>query len=98
MSGPSGPPTPRQHRELHATLNTIAEQAQLGGRKAAPLGWKDFYKRLLIGTVEVETCNGGMIVEAVSTKSLTSKEFGDFIHQVRAHAATEFGVVFPAWE
>jgi hypothetical protein len=84
----------------------ISEQAQIAGIGAIAEGWHVFYKRMHLGYRFRKTLLPGkkrpsVIRELRSTKGLKVKAMSDYLDKVMAHAATTFGVAFPAgvtWE
>lgn len=84
----------------------ISEQAQLEGIGATADGWNLYYKRMFLGYRFTKTVLPGkkrpsVTKELRSTKSLKVKPMSDYLDKVMAHAATVFGVTFPAgigWE
>lgn len=84
-------------------LRPISEQAQIGGIGADADGWHLYYKKMFLGYRFTKTRVPGSkrpIVrrELRSTTDLTNREMREYLEQVRAHAATTFGVEFPAME
>jgi len=84
ISDGSGPVTERDLLEFKAVATFVAEQVAPQGRRFNALVWRKFYVEKFIG--------------AVSPEALSRREFAAFLLQVRSHAASELGVVFPLWE
>jgi hypothetical protein len=84
----------------------ITEQALVEGIGATAEGWHLYYKRMFLGyQVRKVTLPGkkrpSITRELRSTRDLKVKPMSKYLEQVMAHAATTFGVQFPAgrrWE
>lgn len=83
-----------QNRLLHALLNTIAENATVGGKYFDAETWKEHVRRKFIGTEEIHLPDGSRIERGISTASLTVPEFTLLIERVQAWAQTELNVEF----
>lgn len=83
-----------QNRLLHALLNTIAENATVGGKYFDVETWKEHVRRKFIGTEEIHLPDGSRIERGISTASLTVPEFTLLIERVQAWAQTELNVEF----
>ena len=84
-------------------LRPISEQAQIGGIGAQADGWHLFYRKMFLGYVFTKTKVPGskrpvVKKELRSTTTLSNREMRTYMEQIRAHAATTFGVEFPADE
>lgn len=86
--------TSEQNRLLHALLNTIAENATVGGRYFDMETWKEQVRRKFIGTEEIDLPDGSRLERGISTASLTVPEFTLLIERVQAWAQTELNVEF----
>jgi len=98
ISDDSGPVSGRDFREFYAILSVIAEEAAPQGQRFGVPTWEEFYKGLFIGQQEIPAVGGGTVMRAISKTVLSRREFAAFLLQVRSHAASELGVVFPLWE
>lgn len=86
-------------------LRPISQQAQIAGIGATVDGWHLYYKREILGYEFVKTRLPGK-KRAVVRKQLPSvgelakrpTKMRKYMEEVRAHAATTFGVTFPALE
>jgi hypothetical protein len=81
-------------------LRPISEQAQVNGMGADSDGWHLFYKRMFLGYVVEKAKLPGSKRWSISrrlksTRKLSGKARREYMEQVRAHAATTFGVEFP---
>jgi hypothetical protein len=81
-------------------LKPISEQAQVNGIGTDSDGWHLFYKRMFLGYVITKAKLPGskrwsITRKLKSTRKLTGKARREYIEEVRAHAATTFGVEFP---
>lgn len=84
-------------------LRPISEQAQVGGIGSDAEGWHYYYKKMFLGYrfTKLRVPGSKRVVarrELRSTTDLTNREMNEYMEQVRAHAATTFGVQFPARE
>lgn len=84
-------------------LKPISEQAQLGGMGATVDGWHDWYRLMFLGyefrSVRLPGKKRPSVRKALkSTTKLSEKAMREYCEKVRAHAATTFGVEFPALE
>lgn len=73
-----------------ALLNQVSEQAWIEGRQYSAEVYHELCKRRFIGCVDLP--NGGLL--GMSSSDLSTKEFTEYVDQVTAWAATEFGVTF----
>lgn len=78
----------QQNDLLHAILEDIADQAQLGGDKRSPAVWKEFLARLYLPTLDEPIPGGDVRQIRTSTMTLDRSRFSEFIEAVSAHAAT----------
>lgn len=84
-------------------LRPISEQAQINGIGATAEGWHEYYRKMFLGYDFIKIREPGkkrMTVRRVlkSTTDLSERAMRKYLEQVRAHAATTFGVTFPAME
>jgi hypothetical protein len=86
--------TSEQNRLFHALLNTIAENATVGGKYFDAETWKEHIRRKFIGTEEINLPDGSRLERGISTASLTVPEFTLLIERVQAWAQTELNVEF----
>lgn len=84
-------------------LRPISEQAQIDGIGAAAEGWHDYYRKMFLGYEFTKVKEPGKKRPSVkrslkSTTKLSERAMRRYLEEVRAHAATTFGVTFPALE
>jgi hypothetical protein len=84
-------------------LRPISEQAQIDGIGATAEGWHDYYRKMFLGYELTKVKEPGKKRPSVkralkSTTKLSERAMRTYCEQVRAHAATTFGVTFPALE
>lgn len=83
-----------QNRRYWAMLNEIAEKAWVGEGREKRLypadAWHAFFAGKYIGHSEVP--GGGLI--PISTTTLTTAEFSDYIERIHAYASLEMAVEF----
>lgn len=86
-------------------LKAIKDQATIGGIGADEEGWNLYFKRRVLGYRVIKTRIPGSKRPSVkrelrSTKDLKVKPMSDYLEQVMAIAASEFGVTFGVtrWE
>ncbi len=79
-----------QNKRLHAMLQEIADQVWADGKQFSMETWKEYYKRMFLGVIELP--NGNLM--ANPTHKLNTKECAEFMQKVEAHAISEFGMVF----
>lgn len=79
-----------QNKRLHAMLQEIADQVWIDGKQFNMETWKEYYKRMFLGVIELP--NGNLM--ANPTHKLNTKECAEFMQKIEAHAVSEFGVVF----
>lgn len=82
-------------------LAPISEQAQVNGMGTDQEGWHLYYKKMFLGyefkMVRMPGAKRATPVRKLrSTTDLSEKKMRKYCEQVRAHAATTFGVTFPA--
>lgn len=77
-----------QNRLLWAILNDIAAQAWVGGKQYSADAWHEHFKREFLGLEELP--NGQTI--GISTATLKTSEFADYVTRVQQYAVTELGV------
>lgn len=80
-------------------LKTISTQATIGGIGADEEGWNKYFKRRVLGYRVTKTRIPGskrpsITRELRSSKDLKVKPMSDYLEQVMAIAASEFGVTF----
>lgn len=80
----------QNRRYFGGTIAQIADQAWLNGRQYSKDVWHEFFCREFIGIEELP--KGG--TKAVSSTTLDTKAFADFITAVEAYASQELGVRF----
>ena len=79
-----------QNKRLHAMLQEIAEQVWIDGKQFGMEIWKEHYKRMFLGVIELP--NGQIM--ASPTRDLNTKECAEFMQKIEAHAVSEFCVNF----
>lgn len=82
-------------------LRPISEQAQVNGIGATAEGWHRYYVEMFLGWVFKKVRKPGAKRPSVSrqlksTTTLSERAMRDYCEQIRAHAASTFGVHFPA--
>lgn len=77
-----------QNRRYWSILNEIAANAWIDGKQFSAEAWHEHFKRKLIGCEE--TPDGGSV--GISTTTLNTAEFTDYMNKVEAFAATEIGI------
>lgn len=80
-------------------LKTISQQAVIGGIGADEEGWNKYFKRRVLGYRVIKTRMPGskrpsITRELRSTKDLKVKPMSDYLEQVMAIGASDFGVTF----
>lgn len=92
--------TARQRGFLHAAVfPQVAEQVRVNGERFVPEVWKEYFRKLFLGSRYVMQKLPGQkksvpVKVRVSTEDLGIKAYSEYIDRVIAHAATEFGVAF----
>jgi hypothetical protein len=76
-----------QNKRYWAILNEIADTAYVDGKQYSADSWHEFYKRKLIGCVDLPD---GQLV-GMSSTSLSVEEFGNYMMKVEVHATSELG-------
>lgn len=81
-------------------LRPISEQAQIDGIGSTPDGWHDYYRLMFLGyeftKVRLPGKKRASVRRALkSTTTLSNRAMREYMEQIRAHAATTFGVTFP---
>lgn len=81
-------------------LKPISQQAQVNGMGTDADGWHLYYKRMFLGYVISKVKLPGSTRWSISrtlksTRKLSGKARAQYMEEVRAHAATTFGVEFP---
>lgn len=84
-------------------LRPISEQAQVEGIGATAEGWHDYYRVMFLGYEFTKVKLPGKKRPSVrralkSTTKLSERAMRKYCEEVRAHAATTFGVTFSALE
>lgn len=84
-------------------LRPISEQAQIEGIGATAEGWHDYYRKMFLGYEFTKVKEPGKKRPSIkralkSTTKLSERAMRNYMEEVRAHAATTFGVTFPALE
>lgn len=82
-----------QNKRYHAVCAEIADQLVVAGRTYSPDSLKEYFKRTFIGTNEVPMPDGSVAVYGLSTTTLNTGEFADYMTKVDVWA-TENGVIF----
>lgn len=77
-----------QNNRYWAILREIADNAWLGGKQFSTDAWHYFYAGKYIG--EEEAPNGKLV--PISTTSLSTAEFTNYMTQIEAHATSELGI------
>lgn len=77
-----------QNRRYWALLNQISEGAFVAGRQFNADAWHEHFKRQFIG---IEDTPGGDTV-GISTTTLNTAEFTDYMDRIEAFAATDLGL------
>jgi hypothetical protein len=80
-------------------LRPISEQAQVEGMGTDSEGWHLYYRRMFLGYEFTKTKLPGkkrpsVTRELKSTTKLSNRAMNKYMEQIRAHAATTFGVTF----
>jgi hypothetical protein len=93
--------TDKQRRYYHGyVLTVIAQQVKVNGQRFAMPVWKEHYRKEFLG-FKTKTCINPITGKKYrarvrqSTEGLGVKGYSRLIEKVTAHAATEFGVMFP---
>lgn len=92
--------TAKQRGFLHAAVfPQVAEQVRVNGERFVPEVWKEYFRKLFLGSRYVMQKLPGQkkavpVKVRVSTEDLGIKAYSEYIDRVIAHAATEFGVSF----
>ena len=81
-----------QNRLYWALLHQVEDQAWVEGRQYSSKVWHECAKRRFLGLVDLP--GGGHM--AISTATLSTKEFSEYVEEVSAWATTELGVQFVA--
>lgn len=79
-----------QNRRYWAILNEIGENAYVGGKRFSSEAWAEFFKRKFIGFEE--TPSGDSV--GISTTTLNTAEFTDYMDRIEAYAASDLGLEF----
>lgn len=79
-----------------AVYRDIANQVWAGGRQFSSETWHELYARMFLPLVDVVLPTGEVIQRRTSTTELGVKAFAEYVTQVQAHAAQEYGVRFSA--
>lgn len=86
-----------QNRWLWWTLQVIADQVMVDGRKYDAEVWHEYYKRKFLGFQEV-VIRGQEYVVANSTTKLTDRKMREYRYMIEADAIQELGVRFPDYQ
>lgn len=79
-----------QNRLYWAILREISEQSMLGGNRFSDEVWHEFFKRSLLGVIDLP---GGATM-GESTTRLSVSDFAEYVSNVQAYAVGELGVIF----
>ena len=85
-----------QNRRMWAMLRDIAEQVRPRGDVYATETWHHYFRERFLPHEDVRLPNGQVLSMAVSTTTLSTKDFADYMTQVEAWAA-EHGVEWAEW-
>ena len=80
----------QQNKLYWSLLQQVSDQVWIEGRQYHPMVFHELARRRFIGCLDLP--GGGMV--GMSTTDLSPKEFGEYVDQVTAWAAQEFGVTF----
>jgi hypothetical protein len=86
-----------QNRWLWWTLQVVADQVMVDGRKYDAEVWHEYYKRKFLGFREVVIHGQGYVV-ANSTTKLTDRQMREYRYMIEADAIQELGVRFPEYD
>lgn len=92
--------TAKQRGFLHAAVfPQIAEQVRVNGERFVPEIWKEYYRKLFLGSKwRMQKLPGQRravpVKVRISTEDLGIKAYSDYIDRVIAHAVSEFAVAF----
>ena len=79
--------TTLQNARLWALYERIAERRAVEGRHFTARAWHEYYKRTLLGMLDIELPDGRVMTRTKSTRGLDAAEFGDYMTKVEADAA-----------
>ena len=77
-----------------AVITQIAEQAWVSGRQFSKETWHEMYARMFGVCEDITLPNGEVVTKRLSTTEMTVSQFAEYMQQVQAHAAIEYGVFF----
>lgn len=77
-----------------AVMKAICEQSWVDGRRFDKDVWHEYYARKFGVLEEMTLPDGEVVIKRKSTTDMSVGEFSEYLNQVQAHAAAEFGVVF----
>lgn len=80
-----------------AVYKDIADQVWLDGRQFSSEVWHEHFARMFLPLVDIELPNGEIFQKRTSTTDLGVKEFANYVTQIQAYAAQEYGVRFTAY-
>lgn len=86
--------TLEQNSRLHALLTDIANNAWVDGRQYDMETWKEHFRRLFIGTEEINLPGGQRIERGISTTTLDVAAFTDFMTKIEEYAQDHLAVEF----
>lgn len=77
-----------------AVMKAICEQSWVAGNQFNKDAWHEYYARKFGVLEEITLPDGEIVIKRKSTSEMSIGEFSEYLNQVQAHAASEFGVVF----
>lgn len=89
------PKTSPQNRFFHGPcLRAIAEQAWWNGQQFPVEFWREYFKRRYLLKASFMTPAGEELLEYWSIADLSDHQMAEFVTNVQAEAAAEWGVIF----
>lgn len=80
-----------------AILKQISEQAWVCGKQFDKDMWHEFYARKFGVCEDITLPDGEIVTKRKSTTDMSVGEFSEYMTQIQAHSASEFGVEFDAF-